>query len=470
MERKVGYLGIDVSKGYADFVLLGPDKTELEPCFQLQDNAEGRQQLKLILERWLAELSVIYCGVESTGGYENNWYRFLKLQSFRDRVLVSRLNPSGVKAVSEATLKRTITDSVSAHNIAHYLVLFGEKVDYQSNYVSNSQFQQSRQYYNFIAMLVRQKVQLGNQLEKLLYQYYSEVLVYCRNGIPVWLLRMLRKYSSAELVGKAGVKKLQAIKGISQEKAEALVRKSSVSVQSVSPQTLHLIRSTCENLLQLTDQVAAQRQYLHTIYQQDPMVNLLCTIPGVGIGSAVLLLIEIESADRFTSAKKLASYFGVHPTYKQSGDSIWENRMSKKGRSPVRAALYMAAMAGIRTNPAFKQQYARFRAKGMRHKQAMGVLMHKLLRIIYGMLKSGKPFDPSVDQQHVEKSAEKLKEQKQLHLSSQKEQRRQLNRYQKITSEAPISRVAEKKIRKQVAVPSFINEENTGLQPALQQT
>jgi transposase len=116
--------------------------------------------------------------VESTGGYENNWYRFLKLQSFGARVLVSRLNPSGVKAISEATLKRTITDSVSAHNIAHYLVLFGEKVDYQSHYVSNSQFQESRQYYNFITMLVRQKVQLGNQLEKLLYQYYSEVLVF----------------------------------------------------------------------------------------------------------------------------------------------------------------------------------------------------------------------------------------------------------------------------------------------------
>lgn len=451
MEHKIGYLGIDVSKGYADFVLLGSDKSELEPCFRLSDNGEGRQQLKFVLDRWLSKLSVIYCGVESTGGYENNWYRYLKLQPFRERVRVSRLNPSGVKAVSEATLKRTITDSVSALNIAHYLVLFGEKVDYRSDFISNSQFQESRQYYNFIGMLVRQKVQLSNQLEKLLYQYFSEVLIYCRNGVPAWLLRMLCKYSSAQLVSKAGVKKLQAIRGISSAKAEALVRKAAGSGQRVSGQTEHLIRSTCENILLLTDQAESQRKYLHALYQQDPTVHLLCTIPGVGISSAVLLMIEIESVDRFESAKKMASYFGVHPTFKQSGDSIWENRMSKKGRSPVRAALYMAAMAAIRVNPAFKQQYARFRAKGMRHKQAMGVLMHKLLRIIYGILKSGKAFDQSVDQRHIDQSAEKKKKQNLDPQNQKTEQKRHLNRYQKITTEAPISRVADKKIRKQAA-------------------
>ena len=48
----------------------------------------------------------------------------------------------------------------------------------------------------------------------------------------------------------------------------------------------------------------------------------------------------------------------------------------------------------------------------MKHYQAMGVVMHKLLRIIYGVLKSKKGYDPDVDEKNVLKAAEKQQEQK----------------------------------------------------------
>lgn len=98
-------------------------------------------------------------------------------------------------------------------------------------------------------MQQKQKVQLINQLEKLLYQHFSEVLVYCRHGVPGWLLRMLSKYSSAAAVSKAGAVKLSAIKGISAGKAKALLQKAAQSKYIVSKENQHVIVVTAKEIL-----------------------------------------------------------------------------------------------------------------------------------------------------------------------------------------------------------------------------
>lgn len=58
----------------------------------------------------------------------------------------------------------------------------------------------------------------------------------------------------------------------------------------------------------------------------------------------------------------------------------------------------------IRSNEILKKLYARFRAQGMNHYAAMGVVMHKLLRIIYGVLKSKKTFDAAIDPKNIDKA------------------------------------------------------------------
>jgi len=70
------YLGIDVSKGYADFMILDKDKQCVEDSFQLDDTFSGHC---LLYERLVEFFDkhpgcLIYAAVESTGGYENNWF------------------------------------------------------------------------------------------------------------------------------------------------------------------------------------------------------------------------------------------------------------------------------------------------------------------------------------------------------------------------------------------------------------
>lgn len=452
-----GYLGIDVSKGYADFILLNQEKEIIEPRFQLPDDYGGRKRLKELIDKWLSQgLDELYCGVESTGGYENNWYGVLKGLGETKKIFSARLNAKGVKSVSDASLKRTITDAVSAENIAVYLICFPEKVDYgKDNTASfNNKFSEGRKQYTYMRMLLKQKVQLSNQLEKLLYQYFAEMLVYCRNGIPIWLLNLLCKYPCAEAVIKAGVVRISAIKSITSVKAEVLIQKASKSNQKPSRQIQHLITVSAREILHKLTLADEEKKYLANLYSQDERVKLLSSIPGIGIDSAVAILMEIEDVTKFSCAKKLSAYFGLHPVYKQSGDGIWGNHMSKKGRAEIRAVLFMSCLTGIRFNTVLKKIYAKYRAKGMKHYAAIGVTMHKLLRIIYGVLKNNKPFEASIDEYNIKNAEEKkLEKQKQLEEGKKQIQQKKM-RFQPVTINAPISRKAAQKLKKQITSQS----------------
>ncbi|MBK7855601.1 MAG: IS110 family transposase [Bacteroidetes bacterium] len=115
-------------------------------------------------------------------------------------------------------------------------------------------------------------------------------------------------------------------------------------------------------------------------------VDLIDTIPGIASYSAAAIMIEIESIHRFATPSHLASYFGLHPVMKESGDKQFAYRMSKKGRSGMRALLYMCAQTSVLHDEHLKNIYHRHRSKGKNHKQAIGVIMHKMLRMIWGVL------------------------------------------------------------------------------------
>ncbi len=69
------YLGIDASKGYSDFIILNENKQPMMQNIQLDDTFEGHCRLYEMVDSFLEghPECMLYAGVESTGGYENNW-------------------------------------------------------------------------------------------------------------------------------------------------------------------------------------------------------------------------------------------------------------------------------------------------------------------------------------------------------------------------------------------------------------
>ena len=166
-----------------------------------------------------------------------------------------------------------------------------------------------------------------------------------------------------------------------------------------------------------------------------PEIDLLKSFIGIGNYSALGLMLEIGTVERFRSVKALASYFGVHPVYKQSGDGIWGVRMSKTGRKEPRWILFMVAKSAIVNNEMIKELYQEYLEKGKTKMQSIGIIMHKILRIIFGMLKNNTPYDPKIDRANRKKPVEQMAVRKD----------NKARRFQTHDGQAPISRRQNKK-------------------------
>ena len=209
----------DVSKGwYADFVILDSKKQPVEENFQLDDTHLGHSQLyeQLIAFFKKHPKAKLHAAVESTGGYEDNWYSTLCKFQGSLNIETARLNPEGVSHNSKADLKRVITDKVSARSIAEYLVAHPDKVIYQQQDYWGS----LRKQWSFVKMLTKQSTQLLNQLESLVYSANPEILKYCQEETPDWVLKLLKQYPTAAKLAKARSVTISRIPYISMKRAE----------------------------------------------------------------------------------------------------------------------------------------------------------------------------------------------------------------------------------------------------------
>jgi transposase len=126
--------------------------------------------------------------------------------------------------------------------------------------------------------------------------------------------------------------------------------------------------------------------------------DLLLSIDGVGETLAAVILAELPGPEVISTSAQAVAYAGLNPRRFQSGSSInHPTRISKIGNAKLRTALFMPAMVAMRHNPAVAALAERLRAKGeLKGKQIVIAAMRKLLVICFGVLKSGKPFDPAV--------------------------------------------------------------------------
>ena len=399
------YMGIDVSKGYADFMIIDSKKQPVIQGFQLDDTFAGHQALYKILDRFLVEHpdAILYAGMESTGGYENNWHKSLVSFQGSLNIQTARLNPLGVMHNSKADLKKNTTDKISARNIAEYLIAHPEKVVYQQH----DPLAGLRKQWGFVRMLTKQNTQFLNQLNTLLYTANPELLSCCQDGMPDWALKLLVKYPSADVLKKANAKTVAKIPYVSHEKAQQLIANAKSSVASATDyDTQELIVATAQQILHLKKTIADQTsKMLHKC--SIPEIELLKSFTGIGDSSAIGLMIEIQTVKRFAKVKNLVSFFGLHPVYKISGDGVGGIKMSKQGRKQPRQILYMVALSAIHYNPLIKQIYEKHRQQGKHNMDALGICMHKILRIIYGMLKNNRPFDPQIDMANRQRSTVK---------------------------------------------------------------
>ena len=151
-----------------------------------------------------------------------------------------------------------------------------------------------------------------------------------------------------------------------------------------------------------TSQLGAVDEAITLTIDNDPVLrrkrDLLLSISGVGETLAGVVLAELPGPDVLRSGAAVVAYAGLNPRLHQSGTSIDRmTRISKIGNAVLRAALYMPAMSAMQHNPAIVALVARLKSRGrLKPKQIVVAAMRKLLVLCFGVLKTGKPFDPAI--------------------------------------------------------------------------
>jgi transposase len=114
----------------------------------------------------------------------------------------------------------------------------------------------------------------------------------------------------------------------------------------------------------------------------------LKTIAGIGSLSAGILLAVIGEVKDFSSADKLASYFGIVPRVSNSNETVNHGRITKRGSKTGRTTLVQCSLAAIKKNDYLKRYYEQVKAR-RGHGKSKIALARKYLTIIYNTLTNG---------------------------------------------------------------------------------
>lgn len=126
---------------------------------------------------------------------------------------------------------------------------------------------------------------------------------------------------------------------------------------------------------------------------QLPEEKLIDSIPGFATKLSAVVNQELGNIDRFKNSKSLVAYAGLDPRIKQSGKSLnTTGRITKRGSSYLRAALYLAANVARQYDKELGAYYLKKKTEGRKHKEILCMLGRKLLYRIYAVLKEKREY------------------------------------------------------------------------------
>ena len=192
-----------------------------------------------------------------------------------------------------------------------------------------------------------------------------------------------------------------------QESVTELGRYATALTDDTAKLKTRLESATCDTIRKsirrriesLQEELAAIRAQLDACVCEDDTLAeryfLLETIPGLGDITCQTLLAELPEIELFANARQLAAWAGLTPRHHQSGTSGRPTTpITKIGSANLRKALFFPAMNAKTFNPLLKEFAERLKENGKTGKQIVVAVMRKLLHQIFGVLKSGQPFDP----------------------------------------------------------------------------
>jgi transposase len=392
-QRFKWFLGIDVSKETFDASCIN---TKGERLFNLSASMD-RKGFEELMKRF-STLSIpkesVLVGMESTACYHINLYSFLVSLGYTVMVI----NPLLISNFVKLQLRKTKTDKKDAYVIAQFLLLNRDSL---SQTILSSDISDLRDLSRQRESLVDQMSSIKSEIKRLLTMTFPE-LEHISGIFTKSMLRLLCQYPSAASIKQAKRSKIAKvlIPGSYGKQTDVsvdrIVKAAQVSVGTSSATKEIILRQKVSLLIQLEEHLQELTDMLIELCQgkiQGDM-DILTSMKGIGEKTAVNFLIEIGGdIKQFESHKKLIAMAGLDPALYQSGKIDRKGRISKRGNRHLRRVIWLMTTKVIQFNERFKQYYLKRRKDGLPYKKAVLATAHKLIRVMFAMLRNKTLFD-----------------------------------------------------------------------------
>ena len=412
-------VGIDVSADFSYVAILAPNGDIYRKAFKIKHDVGGFnhlfKEIKKVEEEFNMKSAIF---MESTGVYHLSLFHFLK-NNFDNTFVINPLVTNCNKNVDIRKVKNDKKDALSIAKIGKFQNIKLSQGVSLDIFLLRSLV---REYYKLTDNASTYKKKLSADLRSI-FPNYNTIF---SNTTSNSSLSILEAYPTPQDILDAPKNKIIDIlvkssrKGVTwcENKYQQLItvakeatiiglplRGLAVKILS-SINILKVIESEIENLLNEIKVLINSENFPKSIKTN---IDLIDSIPGIGLLTAITLIAEIGDINGFIKPKRLVAFFGIDSSVNESGKFKGnQNKMSKRGTRIGRRALYAVALASIRKNRngaainSVLLDYYQNNLNGKKPKVALGAIMHKIINYIFAVLRNQTPFeirDPKIHKQ-----------------------------------------------------------------------
>jgi transposase len=159
----------------------------------------------------------------------------------------------------------------------------------------------------------------------------------------------------------------------------------------------------------LNEELTRADETFAKLVEDNPVVTRLTTVPGIGPITASAYVAALDDAARFGGSAQVASYLGLVPCERSSGEQHWRGRVLRSAHPHVQTLLVQAAWRMSRSKDP-RTAGLRGWAQGIAHRRgkkiAMVAFARRIARILFAMWRDGQPYDaPRIRRPSINRTA-----------------------------------------------------------------
>ena len=383
------YIGIDIAKFKHFASVVSSDGEVIVKPFPFENSRQGF--MKLIEE--IENFHDCLIGLESTVHYAENLIFFLYQRGYK----IGLINPIQTDALRDSNIRKTKTDKIDTKLIVQCLIL-------KKYSIINSQdidIIKLRRLSRFRMELIQQQTRIKTQLTGCLDIVFPELPRFFKGNLHLKTsYALLEKHASAKDIRSTRIDGLTNL--LYNNSHGRYTYDDAVRLKNLAQNSIGLDNPSID--VQIKCLITQLKLYQKQIKDIDLNIKTLMeiinspitSIPGISYILGAMIISEISDIKRFSNPSKLLAFAGLDPVIKQSGNfQADQMKISKRGSTYLRYAIYRAAFLIIYNNETFNKFYLDKRAQGKTHRVALGHVCNKLVRVIFKILTDNTSFNLS---------------------------------------------------------------------------